>query len=546
MHRHTLFAGLFAACALLSGVANAQTAPAKPAPKLVVAIVVDQFSADLFNAYRSRFIDGLHTLADQGVVYPNGYQSHAATETCPGHSTVLTGMRPNKTGISSNNYLDRATGKEVYCLFSARNQIVGKSENGVVGSEGLLQPTLGDWLKAKTPGSKVFAVSGKDRGAINLAGHGSTAFWYEENLGFTTYLEPGETAEAKLAPLAPLNTALKARMAKTPPNWTTYKYSQCRALESDWTIEGKAFHSALPPQGFEFDVSPALDEVTLEAATALLDGQKLGRGSDVDVLGVSLSGTDRIGHRYGTHGPEMCEQMLHLDAALGAFLKKLSALPGGAVVVLTADHGGSDFPERLNARGYAEARRGDPDLLKRVNTTLRARFGFDFDPLVSGGGGFYVFDKSRKGMAEPQRTEVARTAVALLSTEPTVADASLIEDIVASPSPPRGTNPQEYTLRQRLTLSAVAGRSADILLSLQPGITPGRGTPGGTISGHGTPWDYDRKVPILFWWPGSVRQERTLAIETVDIAPTLAKVVGAVPPGPLDGRCLVLGPFGSC
>lgn len=532
---------------MASGAAFAAEAPARrPAPRLVVAIVVDQFSADLFNAYRTRFTGGMRTLEEEGVVYPNGYQSHAATETCPGHSTVLTGVRPNHTGIPANSWLDRTTGKAVYCLSSPANQIIGKSENGRVGADALRAETLGDWLKARTPGSRVFAVSGKDRGAINLAGHkAEAAYWYEDDVGFTTYAEPGQSAEAKLAPLAALNATLKARMAKEAPSWT-YRYPQCRALESDWTIGGQPFHSALPPQGYAFDVSPALDEITLEAATALLEGQKLGRGADVDILGVSLSGTDRIGHRYGSQGPEMCEQMLRMDAALGAFLDKVGAVPGGAIVVLTADHGGSDFPERLRARGYVQAGRGDPDMLPRVNRALRTRFGFAFDPLVSGGGGLYVFGKDRTGMAEPQRTEVARAAVGLLRLEPTVAGATTIEEAAAAPPPAAGTDPQEYTLLQRHTLSAVPGRSADILFALQPGITSGSARPGGTIAGHGTPWDYDRKVPIIFWWPGSVRQERTLGIETVDIAPTLARVIGVSPPGVLDGSCRNLAAFAEC
>ena len=147
-------------------------------------------------------------------------------------------------------------------------------------------------------------------------------------------------------------------------------------------------------------------------------------------------------------------------------------------------------------------------------------------------------------MADPLRSKVARAAVALLNLEPTIAGASTLEDALAVPLPPPGTNPQEYSLAERQELSAVAGRSADILVAWKPGITPGSGKPNtGTISGHGTPWDYDRKVPIVFWWPGSPGQERTLAIETVDIAPTLAEAIQLTPPKGLDGRCLDLGGF---
>jgi predicted AlkP superfamily pyrophosphatase or phosphodiesterase len=523
----------------------------RPAPKLVVTIVIDQFGADLFNEYRSRFTGGLKTLADQGVVYANGYQSHAATETCPGHSTVMTGVRPNRSGIPSNIWLDRATGKDVYCLAAPANSLAdgGPGENGRVGPDALRAQTLGDWLKASSPGSRVFAVSGKDRGAITLAGHrGDGVFWFHEGFGFTTYVEPGQDAAARLDAVAPLNARLKARFAKRPQGWT-YQHPACRALESDWTIGGEPFHSALPPKAFELDYSPILDEVTLEAATTLLDDQKLGRGAATDVLTVSLSGTDRIGHRYGTQGPEMCEQLLRVDAALAGFLSKLKALPGGAVVVLTADHGGSDFPERLQARGFSEAQRGDPEMLVRVNRALRGYFGLDFDPVVQRGfglganGGLYLMGKDRMSLAEPQRGAIGRVATILLNLEPTIENAELSEDAAAAPPPARGSNPQEYTLAQRQTLSAVPGRSADILLAWKPGITPGLGKPGVVIAGHGSPWDYDRKVPVLFWWPGSTAQERTLAIETVDIAPTLAHVIGLQPPADLDGRCLDLGGF---
>ena len=544
---------MIAPLAALALTSAAAAAPAvKPSPKLVVTIVIDQFGADLFNEYRSRFTGGMKALAEQGVVYPNGYQSHAATETCPGHSTIMTGVRPNKSGIPSNTWLDRATGKDVYCLAAPQNTLAdgGPGENGKVGPDALRATTLGDWLKASAAESRVFAVSGKDRGAINLAGHhGDGVFWFHEGFGFTTYVEPGQDATARLTAVAPLNARLKARFAKRPQGWT-YQHPACKGLESDWTIGGEPFHSALPPAKFELDYSPILDEVTLEAAGVLLDEQKLGRGPATDVLNVSLSGTDRIGHRFGTQGPEMCEQLLRLDTALGGFLAKLKALPGGAVVVLTADHGGSDFPERLRARGFSEARRGDPEMLVRANRALRSYFGLDFDPVVQRGfglganGGLYLLGKDKMSLAEPQRSAVGRLATVLLNLEPTVENAELIEDAAAAPPPPRGTNPQEYTLAQRQTLSAVPGRSADILLAWKPGITPSVGRPGGTIGGHGTPWDYDRKVPVLFWWPGSTGQERTLAIETVDIAPTLAHVIGLSPPADLDGRCLDLGGFG--
>ncbi|KAK0350721.1 hypothetical protein LTR94_027858, partial [Friedmanniomyces endolithicus] len=243
--------------------ASAQTGtPASPAstmtsqsalaaPKLIVTIVVDQFSANLFNQFRGRFTGGLRRMADQGLVSINGYQTHGLTETCPGHSTVLTGMHPAETGIPANDWIDPKTGQEVYCLAAPQNTLAhgrNDTDNGRVGPDQLRATTLGDWLKSVSPSSKVMAVSGKDRGAINLAGHEGQAFWFTDGFGLTTYVEPGESAQTKLAPVAEFNRAFNAWQAANPTRWD-YQNAECRALEGDWVIRGQTFHSTLPPAG---------------------------------------------------------------------------------------------------------------------------------------------------------------------------------------------------------------------------------------------------------------------------------------------------------
>ena len=526
------------------------TAPAaeRASPSLIVTVVVDQLSANLFNQYRSQFTGGLKTLADQGMVSINGYQTHGVTVTCAGHSTVLTGAHPARSGIPANDWIDTTTGKTTYCLAAPQNTLAhGKNtDNGPVGPEQLSASTLGDWLKAVSPESRVYGVSGKDRGAINLAGHKADgAFWLTDNFGFTTYVEPGQSAEARLAPVTALNARMIDRFTRQAPSWT-YSNAACRRLEGRWIIAGQTFDSKVPPADFRLDNSPILDELTIEGAIELLDSQQLGRRGVTDMLGVSLSATDRIGHSYGTQGPEMCEQMLRLDAALGVFLDRLSTIPGGAIVVLTADHGGSDFPERSAVEGYPDAGRVDRALQPRVNAALKARFGLDADPVVSSAGGFVIVDKDRKSLAEPLRSQVLAAAIELLNGEPQVALAVARDELLAEPVP-ASDNPEELSLRQRLRLSAVAGRSPDILRAWQPGLT-GQGRVGGAISSHGSPWDYDRRVPIVFWWPGAEGQERFLPMRTIDIAPTLANLIGVKPDAPIDGRCMDLPQFakGRC
>lgn len=545
----TLATCLIAPAAIAQTPSPVASGPAPERPSLVVTIVVDQFSSNLFNQYRDRFTGGLHTLASQGLVYANGFQQHAMTETCPGHATILTGVNPDSAGIPANDWIDRATGQEVYCLAAPENTLAHgrNTDNGPVGPGNLRATTLGDWLKAREPGTRIFTVSGKDRGAINLAGHhGDGVFWMTDGFGFTTWVEPGQTAEARLAPVAALNTRINARLAASPPTWT-YTRPECRALEGDWTIGTQTFHATLPPaRGFKLDTSPVLDELTLEAAIDLLDTQSLGRRGVTDVLGVSLSGTDRIGHAFGTQGPEMCEQMYRLDVALGVFLDRLSQVPGGVVVVLTADHGGSDFPERMHERGYDDAVRGDPAMLGRINTALQARFDLTTPPLSYGGSGLMVVGEGNIELADPRRDEIAAAAVELLRSEANIAGAWTIEEVLASPLPRPGQSPQELTLMERHRLSAVAGRSPDIVVSQWPNTTTIPGSATGTLSTHGTAWDYDRGVPIVFWSPGMQGQERFFPIRTIDIAPTLAAIVGVATPATVEGRCMDLGLGGAC
>ncbi|MCV0415933.1 MAG: alkaline phosphatase family protein [Brevundimonas sp.] len=534
-----LLSAVLAAGAAVPGLATAQERAAPP--RLIVTIVVDQFSANLFDQYRGRYTRGLKRLADQGLVSINGYQTHGLTETCPGHSTVLTGMHPAETGLPANDWIDSATGKEVYCLAAPQNTLAhGRdTDNGPVGPDQLKATTLGDWLLAVSPDSKVFAVSGKDRGAINLAGHHGQAFWFTDDFGLTTYVEPGQRAEARLAPVAGFNTAFRAEMAAQPVTWD-YRHDDCRALGGDWVIRGQTFHSALPPTNLKFDTSPMLDEQTVKAAEYLLDSQKLGQGASVDMLGVSLSGTDRIGHGYGTQGPEMCEQQHRLDEALGGFLDRLAQVPGGALVVLTADHGGSDFVERLAARGYPHAHRADMDAFEAVSAELAQRFGLEAAPLQQGGSGVIVADAQGRALPEPLRTQVAEAAVERLRQLPDVAFAETRERMLALPLPDT-RNPEMLTVEERMRLSVVAERSPDIILAFQPNVVMG-GRVGGAISGHGTPWEYDRRVPIIFWWPGATGEERFLPIRTIDIAPTLAHVIGVQTPQ-VEGRCIDLNGF---
>ena len=526
----SLAASLLCPLAVQAQTAGQPTRDAVQPPSLVVTIVVDQFSANLFNQYRSRFTGGMRTLIDNGLVYANGYQAQGITKTCPGHSTVLSGAFPTTVGIPSNEWIDPVTGIQVYCLGAPQNTIADGSEgeNGPVGPDNIGVTMLPDWLKTVSPQSRVYSVSGKDRGAINLAGHHPDgAYWIKEGFGLTTYVEPGQTAEARLAPVAAFNTAYRARYAADPVGTWTYQHDECRRLVGETVVYDQVLHADLPPEHYNMEDSPALDETTLAAATDLLERQQLGRRGVTDMLGVSLSGTDKIGHAYGTQGPEICEQMLRMDEALGDFLDKVAEVPGGAIVVLTADHGGSDSPERMADRG-ALAGRYDRTLVPRINERLQAEFGLMFAPLQSGGTGLIVAGADHVLLPRAQRDPIVARAVELLNAnEPSVSLAVATRDLLADPMPARDAMPEALTVRERLRLSAVADSGADIMMAYAPYLTA-HTRAGADIASHGSVWDYDRRVPIIFWRPDGPGPGAVLADPHRRYRPV---------PGQSDGTC---------
>jgi predicted AlkP superfamily pyrophosphatase or phosphodiesterase len=523
--------------------ADAQSPSRKPS--LVVAISVDQFSADLFAQYRPTFTGGLKRLA-QGVVFPKGYQSHAATETCPGHATILTGIRPGHAGIIANSWIDQSVAradKRIYCVEDP--DVPGSSSaNYTVSLKRLRVATLGDRMKAAGPGSRVIAVSGKDRAAVLMGGHKADHIWWWSPKGFATF------AGKPIPPLVgTLNDAtLAAAIGERPPLPLP---DHCIALAHAVAVTptksvgiGRFARKAGDMNAFR--ASPDLDLATLELAGALLDDLALGRRGDTDLLAIGLSATDYVGHSYGTSGAEMCIQMAQIDAALGTFFDRLDKAGIDYLVVLTADHGGHDLPERSRENAIGEASRMDPALaLKRVNEALATRTGLKA-PLLLGDsipGDLYI----RRGLSKAHKAKVMTAAISLLRAHPQVAAIFTHDELAKAPEP--AGPPEAWSLMDEAKASFDPERSGDLVLLLKPRVTPIIDPGNGPVATHGSPWDYDRRVPILFWRKGMVPFEQPLGVETVDIMPTLAAEIGLpLPAEGIDGRCLdlVAGPATSC
>jgi len=524
---------LAAAAVLFATQASAQPAPA---PRLLVVISVDQFSANLWDEYRPQFSGGFARLA-QGTVFRNGYQSHALTETCPGHSTILTGDHPARTGIINNFWVDQSIGrsdKSVYCA-EDETQPGTSSTAYKVSPRHLLVPTLGELMKDRWQASRSVAVSGKDRAAVMMTGHKVDQRWYWTGHRLDTDLRgvPVPAAVGKVNQL--VGPAVAG--ARQPLEPTPFCQAKARAvpIENSQKSVGTGTFARAPSDENAYRASPDLDAATLALAAALLEEMQLGRKGDPDLLAVSLSATDYVGHAYGTEGQEMCVQLTELDRDLEGFLDVLDRSGIDYAVALTADHGGLDTPERMRLAGIGDAARVDPGLsAKTMGQALVQKLGLSGPGLLgdSSFGDMYV-DRS---LSPRGRKRLLDAAVAAYRLHPQVEAVFTAKQIAATPKPTG--SPDKWTLIQRLRASYYPGRSGDFLVVLKKDITPIFDT-SRSIATHGSAWDYDRRVPVIFWRKGIAGSSSESVVDTVDIMPTLAAWLGIpLARGAVDGHCL--------
>jgi len=521
--------GLFVA----SSADRPQVLPPSGSPRLVVVISVDQFSADLFDEYRPQFTGGLARLAT-GTVFRNGYQAHAATETCPGHSTILTGSHPTHTGIIGNTWVDQSvqrSDKTIYCAEDER--VAGSSTTSyTVSPYHLRAQTLGDILKQRSPQSLNVAVAGKDRAAVMMGGRNVDQRWYWDGKKFTSDLK----SAGMPATIAKANTAVAASLAAAREPLTLPPSCQAKATPYAVTPQltvgaGRFARAAGDVRAFR--MSPEYDAAVLAIAAGLVQELRLGRDAAPDVLSVGLSATDYVGHGFGSGGAEMCLQLLSLDRDLGSFLNVLDAEGIDYSVVLTADHGGMDIPERLRAKGVVNATRADPALgTAALGKAIAAKLKLSGPALLGDLANDVWIDRS---LAPKDRTRVEREAVAYYKAHPQVEAVFTSRQISRIPLPTG--SPDKWSIGQMVRASWDRQRSGDLYVVLKRNVSPIASPGVGFVTTHASVWDYDRRVPILFWRKGMRPAPRQDHISTVNILPTIAAQIGLALPGGLDGRC---------
>jgi len=531
-------------------------------PKLILQVTVDQLRGDLPTRYYDRLGDGgFRYLWESGIVYRNAHHAHANTETIVGHATLATGAHPATHGMIGNLWFDRETGFTTYNVEDADYRLLTKGASvdadteidptqRAARSEGrspaaMLVTTFSDELRSNTGGnSKVVGVSVKDRGAISMAGHTGTAYWFSKASGefvtSTYYLDkyPDWVNAFNETKPAQQFAGTEWQLLNDQDGYL-FGGSDNRAWETDVGGFGRVFpHSfgdgSSPYFTTWLTLSPAGDQIVLDFAKRALAEEQLGQDEVTDYLSVSFSSTDYVGHVFGPSSLEAEDNILRLDRTLAdlfAFVDQKVGLEN-TLIVLSADHGAPDTPgylESLNIpAGYV-----DPDSWDKDEAIERIRKRFKIKgPLIETYDHPYLYFSTdvRNNSRIDQDALEAAVVEELLKFDGV--------SLAVSSSALRGGNLPDTALYRAVIRNFNAKRSGEVFIVFEPnwfindfdGLT--------VASTHGSPWSYDTYVPIVFAGAGLKAQTVDRKVLTVDVATTLAAYMGTKPPSGAAGAVL--------
>jgi predicted AlkP superfamily pyrophosphatase or phosphodiesterase len=542
-------------CHSLGRPVSAEDSATEPV-RLILQITVDGLRADLLNRYRNHFGEnGFRALLDQGTVYRNAHYEHANTETIVGHATLATGASPSRHGMIGNVWFDRETGELAYNiedpaspLLATREQELNQTQidpaqkqartNGR-SPRALLATTFGDELIVDTAGgAKVFSVSGKDRSAVAMAGHGGKAFWYSTNSGdFVTsryyydgYPDWVSSWNAKRGAETHFGTSWE--LSGDPASYLLGARDD-RPYETDLKGYSRVFPHPFGEAGdplfyTRLLVSPVGDELTSDFAKTLLVAENLGQDNVPDYLSVSFSSVDAVNHFFGPSSLENEEVVLRLDRTIADLLAFVDSQVGldRTLIVLSADHGMPEMPEAMAELGMQVGRLYPEDVIQRANQAAQQAFGieevarFFFRPYlylndqVISEAGLHRDDVER--VVAESLTAMEGIAIAVARSElPVLTDTGLVNQIRRNSHP---------------------SRSGDVYVVQEPYWFLQEKGPIAAM--HGSPWRYDTGVPIVFMGPGVAARTVDRLVHPKDIAPTLSTWFGTKAPSSSEGAPL--------
>ncbi len=522
-----------------SAAPTSRTAPAPKAParpKLVVLLVVDQMRGDYVDKFLGQWSGGLRRLVQEGAWFRDAAYPYAATETCVGHATISTGALPATHGMVANAWWDRETQKMVTCTADPNAKNVGYAGAAVKGGDSAWRmeiPAFAEELKFQTGGAtRVVTFSLKARAAITMAGHKGDA---------VTWADGGGWATSSVYGTAPFVEAY----AKEHPVKQDYGKTWTPSLpESAYWYDEKTL-GAVAPEGWELTFphplrgkaagnepdaafyeqwasSPYADTYLTRLAEAGVDALGLGKGRGIDFLGVSYSSVDYVGHEFGPRSREIQDVLIRLDKDLGELFAHLDQKVGRGnyVVALSADHGVVPVPEDMQKTGADAGVLRLAELQDKMEKALEP-FNLAKPAIarITGSDVYFAPDVYEKLKQDPKAMR-AVTDAAL--AQPGVAEVFRAEQLQNRPATQSPT-------RRAMAAGYFPGRSGDLFIVNKPYWLMD-GTPAGKTrsygTGHGTPYNYDQHVPVLFMGFGIQHGEYHADATPADIAPTLASLCG--------------------
>jgi predicted AlkP superfamily pyrophosphatase or phosphodiesterase len=558
---------------------GARPAPAQPTrggtqdanagrPRLVLLIVVDQFRADYLERFGDLFAEnGLRRLVTRGASWANAHFDHMPTYTAPGHATLMTGTWPAQNGIIGNLWYDREAGRVVENISDPedrpnqpRYQLFGGGQNEQAASpRRMTASTVGDELRMTTAGrSKVIGISSKNRGAILPAGrHATAAYWFSTQTGrmvsssyyfndvpqwvrqFNESRPADKLFGAKWDYLLGSNAEYLRRAGLDSPPWENIGGARGDTNAFPHTLTGGA---AAPGPAFysSIDYTPFGNDLLVEFAKQAIDNEALGGDADADVLAVSFSANDYVGHRFGPYSHEAMDITLRTDRQIGALLDHVEARVGlrHTIVAFSSDHGCAPIPEHASAVGLPGGRIGNAEILGAIRTAVRARFSksgdrdttadYVLDAFLNGNVFFNTAALARDGV---DRREIERVAGEAALTVPGITRYFTRTELLAS-----AVDPGDAVAR-RVLRGFHPRRSGDLVVVTEPYKYLSEGT-FQIPATHGSPYSYDTHVPLVIMGAGLAAGRRGEEATPADLAPTLALLLRLPPPSNSTGRVL--------
>lgn len=515
-------------------------------PRMVVVISIDQMRYDFLERFAPYFKHGFKRLLMEGAVLTDAHHRHAITHTAAGHATLLTGCHPSSHGVVENDFYNPLTNSFEYSVVDQGEEIVGVDNDGNLegrSPKNLLRSTLGDWMTENNRRSRIYSVAMKDRASILMGGHeADRAFWFDN---LTTRFVSSSFYRGRFPEWAQ-NFDAKTEMAKElEEGWhkkfpeEVYEVSR----EDNFFVESGQFLPSFPhtkkyiigrvnpamKDAILLWTSPFGDDFTLRFARKLIEEEQLGQDEHVDLLTLSLSMADAIGHHYGPYSQEIQDYYLRADEYLGDFFAYLDQQVGEGryVVALSSDHGVLPFPEELMRRGLPASRVLDQDFRTAIGTVVQ-QVAQDLGLERS-----FILSSSTTGFSLNYE-EAYEKNITPAKLQNVFADALRELDFVAevyTTADLEEPSPRDYyqTLFQR---STHPDRGYEMKIRFKENFLVNY-RPNGTS--HGSPYTYDTHVPIIFMGPQFVPGKHDSPAATVDFAPTIARALGIKLEGEVDG-----------